>query len=361
MISRLAVAGALVLALAPASCSSNEPAAKPTRNATSSAPEVVLDLGALPTGAPPRIGWRHGREIHEGDRVVTVDADIDAFVLTRKRLITETFTDSGTSIDVRSADGRSTASYPIGSGHAVENARRNIVSWVDPSVTPWVLQDDQAKPIAMPKPDGATGGEDSNGEAVAVLGHDCTQDAETAAGAGCSVFFNWFHDSNSDALVSSNHGFTDQAGTNKINQLFDVSRNQALIGDNGAGVENPMNRYERDGKGYVAKNFLPQSFSPDGTKIFALPKVLREGPASNEVSIRQASTGKTLLTATSPPDYVTIWETVWEDNTHLLSVVQQGEGRWAIVRFGLNGKAELAVKPIKDTEGAPALGLAIQP
>ena len=364
MIPRLTIAGVLLLALAPASCSSSKPTSERTHDATApstSTPKVVLDIGALPSGAAPKVGWRHASEIHDGDRVVTVDSDIDAFVLTKKRLITETFSDGGTSVDVRDDEGRSTASYPIGSGHPVENVERTLVSWVDDQVTPWVLQDDQAEPLAMPKPDGASSGPESNGEAVAVLGHDCAHDAETVEGAGCSVFFNWFHDPKSDALVSSNHGFTDRAGSKGISQLFDVSTDQAMIGDSGAGVENPTNRYERDGKGYVAKDFLPRSFSPDGSKILALPGVLKEGPASDEVSIRQASTGTLLLTAQSPPDHVTIWETVWEDNSHLLSVVQQGEGRWAIVRFGLDGKAELAVKPIKDSEGAPALSLAIQP
>jgi len=361
---RLTVAGVLLLALAPASCGSPTPTTEHLPNATASAaatPKVVLDIDALSAGAAPKVGWRHGREIHDGDRVVTVDSDIDAFVVTKKRLITETFSDGGTSVDVRDDNGSSTASYPIGSGHPVENAERTIVSWVDDKVTPWVLQDDQAKPLAMPKPDGASSGPESNGEAVAVLGHDCANDAETVEGAGCSVFFNWFHDPKSDALVSSTHGFTDQAGSKGISQLFDVSSDQAMIGDNGAGVENPTNRYVRDGKGYVAKDFLPRSFSPDGSKILALPGVLKEGPASEEVTVRQASTGTLLLTAQSPKDHVTIWETVWEDNSHLLSVVQQGEGRWAIVRFGLDGTAELAVKPITDNEGAPALSLAVQP
>jgi hypothetical protein len=364
VIPRLTAAGALLLALAAASCGSPEPTAGHIPDAPASAastPKVVLDIDALSGGAAPKVGWRHGREIHDGERVVTVDSDIDAFVLTRKRLITETFSDSGTSVDVRDDDGNSTASYPIGSGHPVENAERTIVSWVDDKVTPWVLQDDQVKPLAMPKPDGASSGPESNGEAVAVLGHDCAHGAETVEGAGCSVFFNWFHDPKSDALVSSNHGFTDRAGGKGINQLFDVSPDQAMIGDSGAGVENPTNRYERDGKGYVATDFLPRSFSPDGSKILALPGILKEGPASDEVSIRRASTGMPLLTAQSPKDHVTIWETVWEDDSHLLSVVQQGEGRWAIVRFGLDGKAELAVKPINDNEGAPALSLAVQP
>jgi len=360
VILRLSAASLLVLALASCSTGTSADRPRPTHPADTT-PSVVLDIDALPAGNAPKIGWRHGREIHDGSRLVTVDADIDAFVLTKERLITETFSDAGTSVDVRGQDGRSTASYPIGSGHPVENAERTIVSWVGPDLTPWVLQDDQAKPLAMPKPDGAAGGPESSGEAVAVLGSDCAHDAETVEGAGCSVFFNWFHDPKSDALVSSNHGFTDQAGGKGIHQLFDVSTEQALIGDDGAGVENPTNRYERDGTGYVAKDFLPRSFSPDGSKILALPSDLREGPASDAVSVRKASTGKPLLTARSPADHVTIWETVWEDNSHLLSVVQQGEGRWAIVRFGLNGKAELAVRPIKDADGAPALGLAVQP
>jgi hypothetical protein len=95
------------------------------------------------------------------------------------------------------------------------------------------------------------------------------------------------------------------------------------------------------------------AFSPDSSLVLAGTSA-HFGSGDHELTVLDARTGEERLRLKTAED-VGIFETVWEDDGHLLAVVSEwvedGEGdqvdqRWAVLRIGLDGSREYAVEPV---------------
>ncbi|MCX6398012.1 MAG: hypothetical protein NTV23_16105 [Propionibacteriales bacterium] len=104
--------------------------------------------------------------------------------------------------------------------------------------------------------------------------------------------------------------------------------------------------YDLDGRRiWTTSEFTPRAFSPDGKYLIADPAYVDGN--TQQITILDSATGRpvtNLKTATSslPGGVVSVFETVWEDDTHVLSTVTEGD-QYAVVRVDLNGNREYAV------------------
>ena len=355
------MAVALVIAIL-TGCGEQKSAQKPDDSATPSPTaaakpvDTVIDVTKLKKGDAPRIAWLEGRTLHDGDRSVRLPGGQrnDVAVLGDRIVLSGVPGSGSTEIRVMDGTGAITARYRDGLSRLVTNGKRNIVAWIAADNTPMALQAGHKNPAELRRePKGTTG------DAIAVVGDDCFNGPETVEGAGCSVYFSLSRKDVSLPFVASEHGIVDRVDT-KIVTLSDVSETGALIGIAGAG-DKSCGRYESEDTSYQTCDHLPDSFSPDGSKIIAYPAAITEGPATDAITVLDSQTGKTRLTVRSPADSATIWQTVWEDDSHVLAYVNQGESTWAIVRVGVDGKAELAAGPKKDAKSLTVFGFATQP
>jgi hypothetical protein len=84
--------------------------------------------------------------------------------------------------------------------------------------------------------------------------------------------------------------------------------------------------------------YLLEDLSPDGSLVFGYPD---EGtPSHQRLTVLDARTGQ-LLVEFDGGDRATVVEAAWEDDGHVLAVVEQGN-RQAILRLGLDGTVERA-------------------
>jgi hypothetical protein len=356
---------ALVMSLLLTACGEQKAAQEPDESATPSPTaaekqaDIVIDVADLEKGAAPKIGWRQDLTLHDGDRTVRLTGDelADVAVL-GNRIITRGPSSSGdTEVQVRDSKGAITDRYPNPLSRLVTNSKRTIVAWIAEDNTPKVLQAGHRDPLDLP---GVSKKKGDQGDAVAVLGNDCFHDAEEVEGAGCSVFFTLTSQDKRAPFAASNHGFVQEADTT-ITDLLDVSDDQALIGIVDRSAAKLCNRYESEAKSYETCDHVLSEFSPDGRSILGYSSEITEGPALDAINLLDAATGETRLTARSPAGSATIWETAWEDDEHVLAIVNQDETTWAIVRVGLDGKAELAAGPKDDAESTTVFGFAVQP
>lgn len=324
-------------------------------------------------GPAPQLAWFNDSTVHVGAKSVTIaDGELLQVAVLKDRLVTREFLPDGPTPDatapagpspdateenpnvvrVRGLDGELIAEYPAVNSRIVTNANRNIVAWVDKDGTPKALQDGQEEPVDIAK--AARG---ASPDAVAVLGDDCAHGPEIVPGAGCTVFYTVMHSTKPAALLASNHGFVDTA-SDKITDLQDVSTRQAMVGLVRSPGGKLCSRYEGEEGTYTTCTVMPRTFSPDDAHLTGFPAEVTEGPAMDRVSILSAKTGKPVLTARAPNGRWMFWDAAWEDNSHLLLVVNR-DNRFAMVRLGLDGTMERALAPVRSKQAN--FGFAVQP
>jgi hypothetical protein len=351
----------LVIAALMTACGGEKAAPDPDGSATPSpsnpakAVEAVIDVAKLGKGVAPKVPWLQGRTLHTGDQSVRLPGgQLDDVAVLGDRLVLSGRPGSGsTEIEVLDGTGAITARYPDSGSRLVTNGKRNIVAWIAADNTPMALQAGHKKPAELRRDPKGT-----SGDAVAVVGDDCFNGPETVEGAGCSVYFMMSRTDAPLPYVASEHGIVDRVDT-KIATLSDVSGTGALIGTTGG--KKTCGRYESEDASYETCDHIPDTFSPDGRNFIAYPAAITEGPTTDSVTVLDSRTGKPRLTVRGPADSPAIWQAVWEDDSHVLVYVTQGEYLWAIVRVGLDGKAELAAGPKKDAKSITVFGFATQP
>jgi hypothetical protein len=93
-------------------------------------------------------------------------------------------------------------------------------------------------------------------------------------------------------------------------------------------------------------------FSPDGRFLLGGP-AYRDGSGDGSVAVLDATTtsgGKdALVSDLSTASGAVVVNKVWEDATHYLAVVGQGN-KWGVVRIGLDGSRELALPVVQGTD-----------
>ena len=174
------------------------------RRTPTAANPSALDLDGLTVGAAPKIAWSRGTSLNGDDAKKVLPAKLDQFVETKQLLVMR---DVDGNVFAYSPDGP-TSKTPIGkaTGDLAVNDERNLVAWIAPDGSPTVLQEGEAKPATLLSQQGVT-----DGDAVAVRGHDCFNGPETVEGAGCSVYFR-SRGEKPQSFVASNHGFVEAIG-----------------------------------------------------------------------------------------------------------------------------------------------------
>jgi len=89
------------------------------------------------------------------------------------------------------------------------------------------------------------------------------------------------------------------------------------------------------------------SFSPDGNRLLA-SAAYADGAGDTELAVLDAHTGSVMLDI-SATEQAFIYQMVWEDDQHVLATVYE-QGRWAVLRIGLDGSREYAVEPVEGAD-----------
>jgi hypothetical protein len=178
----------------------------------------------------------------------------------------------------------------------------------------------------------------SNGsfQAAAVIGEHCVAQRD------CTI---WLNDlGRTPAVLTARAGL---AGTfvPRIQTLADVSSRGLRAGivsrsDTGTCSE------VQDGDGqqlWETCRVRLLSFSPDASRLLAT-SAYGDGLGDTELSVFDARTGHPQLDLRTTRGAV-ITQMVWEDDSHVLASVMQA-GKAAVVRIGLDGRAEYAVPPV---------------
>ncbi len=310
-------------------------------SATSAPPPprtVTLRLADLAHGPKPKVEWFDGTTLFSAGRTVELGTDNIVDVgTTHDYIVTHTFNFGSSVVRVLDFAGRFVAEYPGQNSRLATNADRSIVAWIGGGGYPMAVQDGYDTQITLPGADRGT-----DGDAIAVRGKDCLSRSNDAEDVGCSIYFTVRRGEQAASLVSTNHeSVTGVSRT--ITQLKDVSKDGALIGLTAAAKDHHIcSRYESRTKSYGTCAFLPESFSPNGRHFIAAPSRVIEGVTTNEFSIRDAKTGRPVVTARSPKETWSFWSAVWENNDNILILVEKGD-QWAVVRLSLDGEAEIAL------------------
>lgn len=102
------------------------------------------------------------------------------------------------------------------------------------------------------------------------------------------------------------------------------------------------------------------ALSPDGSSVSA-GDAFSSGIGNGELAVLDAATGEErwhVVRRREADPFFT--QSVWEDDEHLLAVTHQ-QGTWSLVRFGLDGSAELAADPVEGDDLSNPFGLPTQP
>lgn len=363
MIPRLAALAAIAFVLAACGVPDTADQSPSSPSVSSTATKLdALDISGLTIGHEPSIAWATGTLLNGDPARDVLPSGLDQFVQTKQLLVSR---DVDGNVFAYGPDGP-TSKTPIGTatGDLAINAERNLVAWIAADGSPTVLQEGEARPAVLEKPAGV-----SAGDAVAVLGHDCFNDPETVEGSGCSVYFRSTGSDTPRSYVASNHGFVTQ-----LNESADLMSLQDADEDGDVGWTK-LNDDQTTCSTYTGRETLdadtektwntcdvmPLAFSPDGKHVLATGPHGYEGLGVSSLTILDRASGTTRLALSNNEEsQAFIVDMQWEDASHVLAVVFQ-RGRWAMVRVGIDGSAELTARPSRGEETDIEYRLSVQP
>lgn len=314
------------------------PSPSPTE---ASGPATPFDVSGLPTGAPPAIEWRDGRNVHRADGSVAADAlpeGVDGFAPMGSGWIVSSRDDQGAIVRFVGGDELTTAQVYDLDGGLATSSDGEVVAWAEPDGGVRVVQRGgeevyEMTPISAPGPY----------EAVTVTSADCKEGRTTDA--GCTVFVNTVGEQ-SQAWLTSSHG---------IAERYDEEVQQLTAWSDGAyagitdfnddlttcsAVRDPSSLSTR----WETCDHRLLAFSPDAAHLLGVGSV-GDGFADSQVAIVDAADGTVLVDLRSDEQHQTAaLQLAWEDDSHAL-MVTYAYGRWAVVRLGLDGSMEYAVPP----------------
>ncbi|HET8604461.1 MAG TPA: hypothetical protein VFM09_11070 [Marmoricola sp.] len=239
------------------------------------------------------------------------------------------------------ADGTVVHHWPMTGGFAT-SAGGHVVAFAQPDGTPVVVQDGGTKWYTMPRITQGTGF-----RAVAVLGEDCKE--QVPGGGGCTVFVNTTG-RHPKAWAATSHGIVDRAGQD-LTGIGDVRSDGTLAG---------LTSYDEQTMSTCSKVEPPHGpgwrtcanrfgmFSPDGSELLAT-NAIGDGLGDTVIDLLDARTGDPVAryeVASGPTTTGAITGMRWEDDSHVLAIVFS-DGRWAVLRVGLDGRVEVAVPPVR--------------
>jgi hypothetical protein len=314
-----------------------------TSTSPTPAPTTDFDVADLPTGPAPALAWADGLTIHraDGTTVTARGVDrIDQLAPMGDGWVIATQDGAGNLQVVRlSADGTAGDRYPL-DGHLATSPEGQVVAWASPTGEVTVIQSGGAETFTMP-PITAAGPY----SAIAVSSEDCKEGRTTEA--GCSVYVNTVG-ARSQAWVSTSHGFADRVGGG-IRSTTAVHGFLAGITE----YHNDMTTCSQlqDAPGVVrweTCDFRLVGFAPNSEHLVAVGSI-GDGFGDGELAILDAGGNPLVHLVSTQASFTSSMDQVWEDDTHVLTVTYQ-DGRWAVVRIGLDGSMEYAVAPVQGSD-----------
>ena len=311
-----------------------------------------LSLDGLKQGDRPHTGWFEGNVWTNPDGAqVQVSGGDDPIAVARvgDSLLVAAAGESGTRVSLippAGTDGVPVQSWPIDGGIAV-SPKGNVAAFVRPDGVVMAVQDAGPRSFELGRiPSG------SGFTAIVVQGEDCSGRSEET---GCKVYAR----SGVQKLrtyVTEPHETVAKTVDINLVKTVDVAADGRFAGIASAGDTGSCSWLldpDRTVRWETCENALV-SFSPDDKHLLAGP-AYGDGAGDSSVSILDPGTGERVLHLVTAPE-VFIGATTWEDDTHLIAAVYQ-QGKWALVRIGLDGKREIAVSPVagQDPYVAPFL------
>lgn len=339
----LAAAAAVVAAIA-------VPGALLTRTHEHTAPDPArrlptierIGLATLPVGARPATGWLQDRTWHaSGGDTVRVPAGARAVAALGDGVVAALTDDTGesTAVVVR-GDGGLDRLGPMSGGLAT-SPKGGVVAFVGPRSVTAVQDGTETTETSL---GGLDRGPDTSYDAVAVSGEDCRN------GHPCAVFVNdvGAHPHVTAAVTAT----ADLAAIPRIRTLTGVSTDGLLAGITKVTDDGTCSEVQRGGTAlWRTCDARLLAFTPDGRHLLG-SSAYADGLGDTALKTFDARTGRPGLDL-STEDGATITQMRWEDDEHLLAVVQQDQ-RWGVLRIGLDRTVEYAVAPVAGSSDDPS-------
>jgi hypothetical protein len=298
-----------------------------------------LSLAGLETGPAPRAGYFEGNRLHNGPEVEAFagNTPVRGFAGFRGGVVVATQDANG---DLRARLFDDSRSWPMSGDFAVSDGG-HVVAFVQPDGVPVVVQvDDQGDhQVSYDLPKIPRG---SGFDAVAVTGEQCQEEGPNT----CDVLVT-SHGEKPESWVSSSTG---HLGVHEqLSNVVAAFGHKLLAGftevtDAGScSVVKNVEHVETGSPSWTTCEHRFLSFSPDGQRLLA-SAAYADGLGDSELTLLDSDTGRSVLDLRTA-DQAALTQMVWEDDRHVLARVYE-QGRWAVLRIGLDGSREYAVAPV---------------
>jgi hypothetical protein len=334
-LSRTTVLAAAMLAVAASLVPSAHAVATEAR---AKAPRTVLDVRGLSQGEPPAIAWterRAGKTVIHGPGGTTtpVANNVVALAPMGSGYVVQTALNRPTTVRWIAADGTAgRGEWRTGYGLAV-SPRGKVVAFAGRAGRVWTIDQEGDRVFRFNRVP-VTG----TAHAVTVAGENC-KEGEGDPGTGCSIAVNGPH----RAFYTSSHGIVDtvphlvQTTTGRGRWLGGIT-SLSDFGSCSAMLRSWKVRWR------TCDNQL-SDIAPDNRHVLGTP-AYADGFGPNVLDVLATADGTVARTFTYARNghSATYFDEVWEDAQHVLVVTYQ-DGRWAVVRLGVDGSMEYAVAP----------------
>jgi len=303
-----------------------------------------LGLDGLKLGAVPAIGYQVGSKLYVGKNELPATAEsasfpvrIDGGFLLPGANDSVTFLgDDGMTID-------QTWSY-VG-GFAVSPGG-NVGAFVEPDGTVIAIQDGGSRYFEVGKAPAVSG--DASWTVAAVTGENCSGRSQEP---GCTIYLN---DQGTSQVVAKIQPHRDSVLVYpQFQRLADVEDQGWAAGITSVSDTGSCSQVVDQVGDPVWKtcDYAFKSFSPNGKFLLAGP-AYGDGAGDGSLAViypgLKATNPASVILDLKTTDGVAIFQTTWENNSHVLAVVFKGD-EWAVVRIGLDGSRELALPVVKGT------------
>jgi hypothetical protein len=350
----LAALGALLVTAPSTSGRTNAATDRLTAPATATAATTAtaIHLGALSSGAEPKIAYIRGRHLDfevgdyrlrrpDGTTLRLPHGTWGDWAPMGRGAIGTFGTETGPEVQVVNGSGHVTSSFVTHYGLAV-SPDRSIVGWLLGRLNnPHVVEGGGSRTFDLPRI--------GHGLAIGTIAGAKTCKEQSPEGGGCTVFVNTAHDHG--VWVSTSHGIVTQVGP--MRSVTDVDQRGRVIGRTADSGGKPCFAMWKPSGHRLWKTCRSRltTLSPGGRRVIGTG---RFGDL-HRVTLYD-DTGHRLASYTAKGDDH-ISHVTWEDATHVLAeVFELGasshcpgacRGHWAVVRLGVDGSAELATPAVK--------------
>lgn len=296
----------------------------PTSTPTMGSDPHALDVSDLPTGAPPAVPL-----VAEGDQAAARTAEADV-----------RWTPDGVLVV---AGDLTFGPYPSSQGLAV-NAAGTAVAWSTDEGDVMVWADGAGEPFTL------AGFGQTDVRVAAITGTDC----QPGEASDCEYFVSRYDMESGQpesVLISGDGGSSNVDPDRSILAVRDATNDGRVLGitefdETRPGTCSVVLDPAQSGSTPLLRtcDYLLDEFSPDGSYVLA-SDTYGDGIGSGTIAVFETDGDRLSYRNNRASQDLTFYNSaVWEDETHVLFTLFQ-DGKWSIVRMGVDGAMEFAVAP----------------